>query len=82
MQYLRKGGAVSASSHDTIGGCGDPRVKLVASDASACHMHLQTKFKHQWWVVQPVGLPCQGRDGYIVVKLSRSYNADKVLSPL
>eukprot|EP00973_Karenia_brevis_P018451 2529788-Karenia_brevis.AAC.1 len=45
-EYFGKGRTLCASCSDAIGWCGNPRVKLVASDAPTCHVHLEAKFQH------------------------------------
>eukprot|EP00973_Karenia_brevis_P088746 12308631-Karenia_brevis.AAC.1 len=50
-----KGSALCASCNDAISWCGEPRVKLVASDASTGHVHLQPHLQHQWGIPKPCG---------------------------
>eukprot|EP00973_Karenia_brevis_P049010 6796945-Karenia_brevis.AAC.1 len=55
QQYFGKCGALCATSNDAIRWDCHSRVELVAPNASACHVHLQSQLEHQWRVVQPCG---------------------------
>eukprot|EP00973_Karenia_brevis_P062089 8635441-Karenia_brevis.AAC.1 len=61
--YLCKCGALCAPSNDAISGCCNSWVELVAPNASAGHVHLQSQFEHQWWIPQPFGLSNECWDG-------------------